>query len=361
MPSGSLCCVTSSSAGSGLFGGETFPEAPDRERLVRRLMPALRGLAGNVIGHFDDRPEVMRFINSAHGKALAWQGTSCPDHFVRTKVRPLYVDWNPVSNSVKSLLANIRDGFEQYRREYATYYEENKLPDSPAIRSASPSVVLVPGVGLFSFAKNKPEAEITAEFYVNAIHVMEGATALTPQPPKGGATARPPEGGGSHQPPKGGGSHRPPEGGASHQPPEGGGSHRPPKGGVSHRPPEGGATPQPPKGGATARPPEGGGRAQPAEGGVVDNYVALPPREAFNIEYWQLEEAKLRRMPAEKELSRKVAVVVGASAGIGRAIAEKLAAYGAHIVVADFESGTGSDPLLRSTRRAARNPQCRPR
>jgi rhamnulose-1-phosphate aldolase/alcohol dehydrogenase len=247
-------------AGDGLFGGQITAVRSDFEALAADVIPALRGLVGSFIGHFDASPDVLRFINSARAKALAWQGTSCPDHFVRTKVRPLFVEWDPVNGTAEDLIAAAEAGMVTYRAEYAAYYEANKKPDSPAMRTPTPTVILVPGVGMFSFGKNKPEARRTGEFYINAIHVMEGATALNDLPAQEGI---------------------------------------------------------------------------PADR-VVDNYVALPLSEAFGIEYWLLEEAKLQRMPPEKELSRKVAVVVGASPGIGIAVAEKFAKEGAHLVLADI-------------------------
>lgn len=239
--------------GDQLFGGQVAETKVDRTEIAAQLLPALRGRVGGVIGHFDGREEVLRFVNSAQAEALAWQGTSCPDHFVRTKVRPLFL----------ADVSEIDAGFAKYRDDYRAYYEANKVEGSPALRNPNPTVVLVPGVGLFSFGKNKTEARITAEFYVNAIHVMEGATALDGELP-----------------------------------------------------------------------------AQPGldAGCVVDNYVALTPKEAFGIEYWSLEEAKLQRMPAEKELSRKVAVLVGASPGIGHNVAELLLKNGAHLVVTDMNA-----------------------
>jgi rhamnose utilization protein RhaD (predicted bifunctional aldolase and dehydrogenase)/NAD(P)-dependent dehydrogenase (short-subunit alcohol dehydrogenase family) len=258
--------------GETLFGGQVarplFPLCDP----ARAMMPVLRGMAGSVIGHFDDSPTVMRFINSARAGDLAAQGTSCPDHFVRTKVRPLFVEWDAENGSEADLIAAAQRGMEAYRQDYTRYYEENRLSDSPAMRSPNPTVVLVPGVGMFSFGRSKAEARITGEFYVNAIHVMEGATALGDAQSNAGLL----------------------EPFLARYTPE------------AQRP------------------------------SSVDNYVALPPREAFNIEYWQLEEAKLKRMPPEKELSRKVAVVVGASPGIGQTVAEKLAQEGAHVVVADI-------------------------
>ena len=245
--------------GQNLFGGSVQKAHADRDKISVELLPILRGLVGKVIGHYDGGETVLRFVNSARAKALAWQGTSCPDHFVRTKVRPLFVEWDGVD--VASLIKGLKANFEAYKADYAAYYEENKQPESPAMRSTTPTVVLIPGVGLFSFGKNKTEARITGEFYINAIHVMEGATALEGELPI---------------------------------------------------------------------------QTDIDPALIVDNYVSLPPREAFNIEYWLLEEAKLQRMPPEKEMSRKVAFLIGASPGIGHNVAERLLAQGAHLVVADI-------------------------
>ncbi len=246
--------------GDRLFGGTVVPTRADRDALARAVMPVLRGEIGNVIGHFSAGGIIDTFVNSRRASALAFQGTSCPDHFVRTKVRPLFVDWDVQSGDVPSLISAVRAAMPAYREGYIRYYEENREPTSPDMRSPNPTVAIVPGVGLFSFGRSKAEARITGEFYVNAINVMAGATSMNDLPAQ---------------------------------------------------------------------------EDIPAER-VVDNYVALPPKEAFNIEYWQLEEAKLRRMPPEKELSRKVAVVIGASPGIGRAVSERLAKEGAHVVVADI-------------------------
>ena len=266
--------------GADLFGGQQSDPRTDRHMLATAVMPALRGMVGSSIGHFTDSDEVQRFINSAQAQALAWQGTSCPDHFVRTKVRPLFVEWDSAQGDVKSLLAAAKQGMAAYRVDYARYYEENRLSDSPGMRSASPTVILVPGVGMFSFGRNKAEARITGEFYVNAIHVMEGATAMA-DGQSGDLTLLEPY--------------------------------------IEKFTPK------------AQRPT------------VTDNYVALPPNEAFGIEYWLLEEAKLKRMPAEKELSRKIAVIVGASPGIGQTVAERLAKEGAHVVVADIREGLAQE------------------
>ncbi len=250
--------------GDQLFGGQIATTRSDREELARAALPVLRGQIGNVIGHFDGGEVVMRFANSKNAKALAWMGTSCPDHFLRTKVRPMLVDWDSANGDAESLVRAIKAQMPQYRADYTQYYEDNKQPNSPAIRSTSPAVVLVPGVGLFSFNRNKPEARITGEFYINAINVMAGATSLED---KSLAT-------------------------------------------------QSGLKPEQ----------------------VCDNYAALEPAEAFGIEYWLLEEAKLQRMPKEKELSRRVALLIGASPGIGHWSAEKLLEGGAHVVVADINA-----------------------
>jgi rhamnose utilization protein RhaD (predicted bifunctional aldolase and dehydrogenase)/NAD(P)-dependent dehydrogenase (short-subunit alcohol dehydrogenase family) len=284
--------------GGSLFGGPAAATRPDRDMLVESVLPSLRGLVSEggpaVLGHFDGGEDVMRFVNSRRAPALAYQGTSCPDHFVRTKVRPLYVEWDAANGTAADLIAAAKATLPTYREDYARYYDENKQPDSPPMRPANPTVVLVPGVGLFSFGKNKAEARVTAEFYTNAIHVMEGATALeaAPSPASGHPSPVPGEGRDMAASTASG-------------------------------------SPLPALG--------EGGRGV-AEGSVVDNYVALAPREAFDIEYWSLEEAKLRRMPAEKELSRKVAVIAGGGGpGIGRAIALRLAEAGAHVVVSDLK------------------------
>lgn len=254
--------------GEKLFGGAKFETLDHRKELVPEILPFVRGRVGLVkplIGNFVDLPEVLRFVNSNDAKTLAFQGTSCPDHFVRTKVRPFYVEWNPAEGNIEDLKKKVEEGLIQYRKDYEAYYNENKEPDSPPMRDPNPTVVLIPGIGMFSFGKNKKEARITGEFYVNAIHVMEGATALDD------------------------------------------------------------------------------GKIDPEidKNRVVNNYVALSPKEAFRIEYWALEEAKLRRQPPEKEMARKIALVVGAGSGIGRMFCSRLADEGAHVVAADL-NGEGA-------------------
>ncbi|HTV17643.1 MAG TPA: bifunctional rhamnulose-1-phosphate aldolase/short-chain dehydrogenase [Polyangiaceae bacterium] len=258
--------------GRALFGGPRAEAAADRRSLAVDVLPFVRGRVSaknRQIAHHADAPEVLRFVGSRDAEALARLGTSCPDHFIRTKIRPLYVNWDP-SQPVAELRPRFEAALASYREEYRAYYQANAQPSSPALRDDNPSVVLIPGVGMLTFGKTKSEARIVSEFYTNAIHVMEGATAL--------------------------------------------GNGKPPR-----------ELPQ-------------AGLSAPAEAFAVhDNYVALPLSEAFGIEYWQLEEAKLRRQPPEKELSRFVVVVVGGGSGIGRSTAVEAARRGAHLVVADLD------------------------
>jgi len=253
------------------FGGAKYKSHEDRQAIALKLMPILRGRASakqRVIGSFTDAPDVLAFINSHSAQQLAHLGTSCPDHFIRTKIRPLFVDWDP-STDMAGLEAKIDEALAVYRKEYAEYYNAHALPDSPAMRDASPTVVLVPGVGMFSFGKNKAESRITGEFYINAIHVMEGAGGMDENkcPPVL---------------------------------------------------------------------PQSGNAAPTSAFSVHENYVALPPSEAFRIEYWALEEAKIRRQPPEKELSRRIVLVVGGASGIGRETVLLAVERGAHVVVADL-------------------------
>jgi len=257
--------------GSRLFGGDNRTLVPDHRELALDIFPFLRGRVSatqRMIGNFRDLPEVSRFVNSADAERLAYLGTSCPDHFIRTKIRPLFVEWEPAAD-LKVLKEGIDAALGRYREEYRKYYETFAQADSPKIRDANPTVVLIPGIGMFSFGKTKTEARITGEFYTNAIRVMEGATALG----LGGSAPR-----------------------------------------VL---------------------PQAGPAAKTGAFTVHSNYVALPRSEAFRIEYWQLEEAKIRRQPPEKELSRHVALVVGGGNGVGREAALLAAQRGAHVVVAD--------------------------
>ena len=256
--------------GAALFGSPRYKPLDNRRDLALEIFPFLRGRVSGtrrLIGNFSDLPEVLRFVNSADAQALAHLGTSCPDHFIRTKVRPLFVPWQP-AESVQGLRDQIDSALKNYRKEYAEYYNSFAQPDSPAMRDANPTVVLIPGIGMFSFGKSKTEARLTGEFYVNAIHVMEGATSM-----------------------------------------------------------DTGQTP--------VTLPQAGAAAPTSAFTVHANYVALPPSEAFRIEYWALEEAKIRRQPPEKELSRHVVLIVGGGSGIGREAALLAAERGAHVVVAD--------------------------
>ncbi|MBS1852659.1 MAG: bifunctional rhamnulose-1-phosphate aldolase/short-chain dehydrogenase [Acidobacteria bacterium] len=259
--------------GTALFGGARQETAANHGELALDIFPYIRGRVSaskRLIGNFSDLPEVLRFVNSADAKDLAHLGTSCPDHFIRTKVRPLFVPWQ-AGSGLDGLKLQIDAALAHYRKEYAGYYRSFAKPDSPAMRDANPTVVLVPGVGMFSFGKNKTEARLTGEFYINAIHVMEGATSLG-------------------------------------------------SGSVPQILPQAGA-------------------AAPTEAFKVhSNYVALPLSEAFRIEYWALEEAKIRRQPPEKELSRQIALVVGGGSGIGREAALLAAERGAHVVIADRDA-----------------------
>jgi rhamnose utilization protein RhaD (predicted bifunctional aldolase and dehydrogenase)/NAD(P)-dependent dehydrogenase (short-subunit alcohol dehydrogenase family) len=254
------------------FGGAKYQPHQERQSIAVKVMPSLRGAVSSgqrMIGSFTDAPEVLDFINSQSAAKLAHLGTSCPDHFIRTKIRPMFVDWDPSGDAGKILPA-ANTAMEKYRSEYASYYQEHALKDSPAMRHANPTVVLIPGIGMFSFGKNKAEARITGEFYLNAIHVMEGAGHLD-------------------------------------------------------------------EGKCPPILPQSGPAADTSAFKVDSNYVALPASEAFRIEYWALEEAKIRRQPAAKELSGRIVLVVGGASGIGREVVLMAAERGAHIVVADRE------------------------
>jgi rhamnose utilization protein RhaD (predicted bifunctional aldolase and dehydrogenase) len=261
-------------AGRPRFGGAAITAAAqDRDALVAEVFPHLRGVVScsrRVIGHYNGADEAIEFANSAWAPELCALGTSCPDHFLRTRISPMFVTWDPGKEDGVALRAKIDARIVEYRDAYVKYYESFAEPGSPALRDSNPSVVVIPGLGIFGFGKDKREARITTEFFVNAIHVMQGATAL--------------------------------EGDLAPS-----------------------TVPQ-------VRRPE-----QAKEFTTFHNYVALPRLEAFRIEYWALEEAKLQRMPAEKEFSRRVAVVVGGGGGIGREVALQIAKRGGHVVVADAD------------------------
>ncbi len=262
--------------GTARFGGQAVPARPDRRDMAAAIAPFLRGRISaqrRWISSFSDAPDVLQFVNSAHARELAFLGTSCPDHFIRTKIRPLFVHWAP-NEGLPELKRNIDYALAEYRNQYRAYYRTFATPQSPALRDASPAVVLIPGLGMFSYGKNKTEARITGEFYTNAIHVMEGASLLG-------------------------------------------------------------------SGAVSGRVPQCGPGMDPACFKVFTNYVALPAAEAFRIEYWLLEDAKLKRQPAEKELSRRVALVIGGASGIGREVARMAAVRGAHVMVADLD-GAGA-------------------
>jgi NAD(P)-dependent dehydrogenase (short-subunit alcohol dehydrogenase family) len=256
--------------GQSILGGQRFTPLVDRNEIALEILPFLRGRVGEqkrMIASYSDVPDVLEFVNSHEAEKLAYMGTSCPDHFIRTKIRPMHVPWEPTSG-IDALKQAISGRLAVYRTEYADYYRRHAEATSPAMRDPNPAVVLIPGLGMFTFGKSKTESRIIGEFYVNAIHVMKGAAGLA-----------------------------------------------------------GGLTP--------ARLPQCGADALADAFQTYSNYVSLPPSEAYRIEYWALEDAKIRRQPAEKELSRKIALIVGGGSGIGRAVALLAAERGAHTVIAD--------------------------
>jgi rhamnose utilization protein RhaD (predicted bifunctional aldolase and dehydrogenase)/NAD(P)-dependent dehydrogenase (short-subunit alcohol dehydrogenase family) len=278
-----------STKGEVRFGGAAVPSRSNRAELALEILPFLRGRVSSqrrLIASFTDSEDVLQFANSAHAKDLAFLGTSCPDHFIRTKIRPMFVPWS-ADHTVADLKTEIDARIAEYRENYAAYYKHHALPESPALRDPNPTVVLIAGLGLFSFGKNKTEARITGEFYTNAIHVMEGASLL-------------------------------------------------------HEESDTAST-------SDAVPQCGEGMA-PASFKVFTNYVALPLSEAFRIEYWALEEAKIRRQPAEKELSRNIVLVVGGGSGIGREVVHLAAQRGAHIMIADRDIAAASSVAEEAAR-----------
>lgn len=239
--------------GPGLDGYAPLPK-DERRAKAAAIAPTIRSIASQdrpMVGHFTDSDVVLDFLASAEHPRLAELGTSCPDHFLRTKVKPMVLDL-PGTAGVEEMVERLKELHEPYREDYQGYYDRNATPESPAIRGADPLIVLVPGVGMFSFGKDKQTARVAGEFYVNAINVMRGA-----------------------------------------------------------------------------------------EG--VSTYAPIDESEKFRIEYWALEEAKLQRMPAPKPLATRIALVTGAASGIGKAIAEKLAAEGACVVIADLDLEKAQD------------------
>jgi rhamnose utilization protein RhaD (predicted bifunctional aldolase and dehydrogenase)/NAD(P)-dependent dehydrogenase (short-subunit alcohol dehydrogenase family) len=262
-------------AGRPAFGGAAVTAVVDRESTAARLLPLLRGLVSSnrrTIAHWDQSEDALAFANSAWAGEMCSLGTSCPDHFLRTRISPLFVTFDPSTEDLNELERRLAECAAQYRRDYTAYYQSFADAGSPTLRDSNPSVVVIPGLGVFGFAKDKREARITTEFFVNAIHVMAGAVVLEePGVPAVDADTLP-----------------------------------------------------------QAKRPE-----LTKEFTSFHNYVALPRSEAFRIEYWALEEAKLQRMPPEREFSRKITIVVGGGSGIGREVALQLAKRGAHVVVAD--------------------------
>ena len=237
--------------GGKTFGGQKYASlTPERRRsLFVQVLPWLRGQLGQrqrAVGTIQDDDTMLRFVNSVDAPRLAELGTSCPDHFLRTKIKPLYVDWNPQRETIVELKQRLTSGLTQYRADYTGYYNRCKRPNSPAMRDPNPTVILIPGLGMIAWGKDKSESRVTAEFYNCAVEVMYGAEA-------------------------------------------------------------------------------------------IDEYIALPQQEAFDIEYWLLEEAKLRRMPPEKELARQIIAVIGAGSGIGREVALRVAREGAQVVCVDLD------------------------
>lgn len=253
------------SEGKPIFGGEVVKslDAPARRAVAARLMPRIRGLISeksHKLGHFDDSPAVLEFVNSKDLRPLAALGTSCPDHFLRTKIRPLVIEFDAKNPDVDAVIARLADDLAEYRVGYQAYYDRCKHADSPPVRDPNAVVYLMPGVGMFTFAGDKATARISGEFYVNAINVMRGAS-------------------------------------------------------------------------------------------TVSTYVGLPEQEAFDIEYWLLEEAKLQRLPKPKSLAGQIALVTGGAGGIGRATANRLLREGACVVLADIDEtalASANDELAKA-------------
>ena len=248
-----LVWLAANAKGAAFGGAVATSLAPEaRREVAATLMTAIRkrvSAGQRKIGHFIDAPEVLEFVNSRGLKPLAALGTSCPDHFLRTKIRPLVLPFDPAANNLDAVVAALDPLLEAYRADYAAYYQRCKRPNSPAMRDPNAVIYLVPGVGMLAFAKDKPTARVAAEFYVNAINVMRGAES-------------------------------------------------------------------------------------------VGKYVSISEQEAFDIEYWILEEAKLQRLPKPKSLAGRAALVAGGAGAVGRAIAARLASEGAGVALADLDAAS---------------------
>ncbi len=247
---------TAKGGDAAAFGGPKYQTLPPEKRrpIFAAILPWLRGQVSThqrFIGTIQEDEKILRFVNSRDAARLAELGTSCPDHFLRTKIKPLYVDWNPQVEDAAALKKKLAEGIAKYRGDYAAYYQKCKRSNSPAMRDPNPTVVLIPGLGMIAWGKDKSESRVTAEFYNCAVEVMRGAEA-------------------------------------------------------------------------------------------IDRYVSLPQQEAFDIEYWLLEEAKLKRMPPPKELARRIVIVIGAGSGIGKQTAHRLANEGAHVVCVDLNEAAAS-------------------
>ncbi len=245
------------------FGGAKYTSLPkaDRRAIAARLMPEIRGFVSDkhrMVGHFNDNDAVLQFVNSNKMEPLAALGTSCPDHFLRTKIRPLVLSFDPIAGNVEEVLANLPKQIEDYRKDYAAYYNRCRQKDSADLRDPNAVVYLVPGVGMITFAKDKATARISGEFYVNAINVMREASSAS-------------------------------------------------------------------------------------------DYMGLPEKEAFGIEYWLLEEAKLQRLPKPKSLAGRVALITGGGGGIGIATAERYLAEGACVMLSDINPDSLKNAEIKLT------------
>jgi len=257
--------IASKDKGEKTFAGQKYAPISntDREALWFELLPWLRGQVSQtkrLVATLQYDENILRFVNSHDAARLAALGTSCPDHFLRTKIQPLYVEWDPASKDLGALRPLLASQLQAYRGNYQKYYQACRRPDSPPVRDPNPTVVLIPGLGMAAFGKDKSESRVTAEFYNCAVEVIRGAEAIS-------------------------------------------------------------------------------------------SYIALPVQEAFDIEYWQLEEAKLRRMPPEKELARRIVLIVGAGSGIGKELSHRVSSDGAHVISADLSAEAAVETANEITRK----------